>query len=30
MAPKTEGSIEAFKVLARSMYFSNESCEWFA
>lgn len=30
MAPKTKGSIEAFKALARSMYFSNESCEWFA
>ena len=30
MAPKTKGSIEALKALARSMYFSNESCEWFA
>ncbi len=30
VAPKTKGSIEAFKALARSMYFSNESCEWFA
>ena len=30
MAPKTKGGIEAFKSLARSMYFSNESCEWFA
>lgn len=29
MAPKTKGSAEAFKALARSMYFSNESCEWF-
>ena len=23
-------SVEAFKALARSMHFSNESCEWFA
>lgn len=29
MAPKTKGSTEAFKALARSMYFSSESCEWF-
>lgn len=29
MAPKTKGSTEAFKALARSLYFSNESCEWF-
>lgn len=30
MAPKTKSGIEAFRALARSMYFSNESCEWFA
>ena len=30
MAPKTKGSVAAFKALARSLHFSNESCEWFA
>lgn len=29
MAPKPKGDIVAFRELARSMYFSNESCEWF-
>ena len=30
MAPTTKGSVAAFKALARSLHFSNESCEWFA
>ena len=29
MAPKPKGDVAAFRELARSMYFSNESCDWF-
>lgn len=29
MAQKPKGDLAAFRELARSMYFSNESCDWF-